>query len=67
MFGGAGTGCVSEILLFNPCDKYLSARERLEYTNSARLQLKMNGLSLSDIIEVQQADGRAVLIQSDII
>ena len=67
MFGGAGTGCVSEILLFNPCDKYLSPKERIEYTNTARLQLKMNGLSLSEIMELQQADGRTVLIQSDII
>ena len=62
MFGGAGTGCVTEVMLFNPCDKYESSLERMEYSESARLQLMYNGVLLTDVKEITQSDGRAVLV-----
>lgn len=65
MFGGAGTGCVTEIMLFNPCDKYESTLERMEYSESARLQLMYNGVLLTDVKEITQPDGRAVLVCAD--
>ncbi len=65
MFGGAGTGCATEIVLFNPTEKYQSAMERLEYTESARIQLRHNGISLTDVKEIRRADGRTSLIAAD--
>ena len=65
MFGGAGTGCVTEIMLFNPCDKYESSLERMEYSESARLQFMYNGVLLTDVKEITQSDGRAVLVCAD--
>lgn len=67
MFGGAGTGCVTEIMLFNPAEKYQSPSERLEYTDSVRLQLKHNGISITDVKELEQSDGRTVLVSADLI
>lgn len=67
MFGGAGTGCVTEVLLFDPTDKYLYPHERIEYTAEVRLQLRHNGLTLSDIKELSHSDGRTVLVASDLI
>ena len=53
-------------MLFNPTEKYASAKERLEYTDSVRLQLKHNGISLSDIKEIQNADGTTVLVSNEL-
>ncbi len=65
MFGGAGTGCVTEIMLFNPHDKYLDKLERLEFAASQRMRLRHNGISMTDVREMTQNDGRTVLINSD--
>ena len=65
MFGGAGTGCVTEIVLFNPTEKYQSTMERPEYSDSARIQLRHNGISLTDVKEIQRVDGRAALIAAN--
>ena len=62
MFGGAGTGCVTEVMLFNPHHKYVEPSERLEYAEGVRLQLRHNGISLSDIKEISRSDGRSVLV-----
>lgn len=67
MFGGAGTGCVTEILLFNPTEKYLYPSERLEFSENARLQLRHNGITMSDIKEIEQSDGRTVLVADNLI
>ncbi|MBQ2729649.1 MAG: DUF58 domain-containing protein [Clostridia bacterium] len=65
MFGGAGTGCVTEVMLFNPKDKYLYPMERLEYADEQRLQLRHNGITMTTVAESTQADGRTVLINAD--
>lgn len=65
MFGGAGTGCVTEVMLFNPKDKYLYPLERLEYADEQRLQLRHNGITMTTVAESTQADGRTVLINAD--
>lgn len=66
MFGGAGTGCLCEILLFDPCDKYESQKERNEYVGGARLQLKQNGISMSNVKEMPTFTGKPVFISDDI-
>ncbi|MBR6676676.1 MAG: hypothetical protein IKL24_05025, partial [Clostridia bacterium] len=67
VFGGAGTGCHTEVLFFNPTDKYVSPAERIDYCEGVRLELRRNGIALSEIIETQQSDGRAVLTATDLI
>ncbi len=65
MFGGAGTGCLCEVLLFDPTDKYQNPRERIEYVGGARLQLKQNGISLSDVKEMPTFSGNPVFITNE--
>ena len=65
MFGGAGTGCVTEIMLFNPHEKYVSPSERLEYSEGQRLALRHNGINMTDVKECSQPDGRVVLINAN--
>lgn len=66
VFGGAGTGCHTEVLFFNPTEKYVSPAERIDYCEGARLELRRNGIALSEIIETQQSDGRTVLTAADL-
>lgn len=56
-FGGAGTGCSAEILLFNPEDKYSSSTQRLEYASSVYLQLRKWGVDMMNIKEREGSDG----------
>lgn len=58
MFGGAGTGCSTEILLFDPEEKYTSPTDRFEYTSSAYIQLRQWGIEMSEIKEHEGSDGR---------
>lgn len=61
MFGGAGTGCSTEVLLFDPEEKYTSPVDRFEYTSSAYIQLRQWGIEMSEIKEREGADGRTHL------
>lgn len=65
MFGGAGIGCVTQVLLFNPCDKYTDPKARMEYAQSGRMDLKFSGINMVDIFESTQNDGRTVLVCND--
>ncbi len=67
IFGGAGTGCVTEILLFNPADKYKNPKERLEYANNCRMEMKYTGINMIDVFEATQSDGKTVLICNELI
>ena len=49
MFGGAGTGCITEILLFNPEDRYADVSARREYAAMCRERLAQDGVMLTQI------------------
>jgi len=48
MFGGAGTGCAAEVLLFNPEDRYGDIRMRREYIDVCRGRLAQDGILLTE-------------------
>lgn len=66
-FGGAGTGCVTEILLTNPYDKYTSPKERLEYVEEAKLRLKQFGITVTEVVESVANDGSAIFTSTDLL
>ncbi len=57
MFGGAGTGCVTEILLFNPEKRYESVARRREYVAMSRARLAHDGILLSEMRPAPSPDG----------
>ena len=57
-FGGAGTGCRTEVLLFNPEEKYASPVSRLRYADSCRLLLRQFGIVMREVEETDGTDGR---------
>lgn len=60
-FGGAGTGCSTEVLLFDPEEKYASPTARFEYTSSAYIQLRQWGVEMTELKEREGSDGKAHL------
>jgi len=57
LFGGAGTGCVAEILLFNPEDRYEDMKIRREYVELCRLRLAQEGVDLTELKAVRDENG----------
>lgn len=57
-FGGAGTGCRTEVLVFDPEDKYVSPVSRLRYADSCRLLLRQYGIVMREVEETDGTDGR---------
>lgn len=53
LFGGAGTGCVAEILLFNPEDRYEDVKIRREYVEMCRIRLAQEGVDLTELRAVR--------------
>ncbi|MBQ8640752.1 MAG: DUF58 domain-containing protein [Clostridia bacterium] len=49
LFGGAGSGCMAEVLLFNPEDRYESVALRREYVAMSRIQLAKDGVNLTEL------------------
>jgi len=49
LFGGAGSGCLAEVLLFNPEDRYESIALRREYVAMSRIQLAKDGVDLTEL------------------
>ncbi|MBR5446275.1 MAG: DUF58 domain-containing protein [Clostridia bacterium] len=49
LFGGAGSGCLAEVLLFNPEDRYESIALRREYIAMSRIQLAKDGVDLTEL------------------
>ena len=49
LFGGAGTGCVTEILLFNPEERYEDIKIRREYVEMCRIRLAQDGVDLTEL------------------
>lgn len=61
MFGGAGTGCVTEILLFNPESRYSDLSVRREYVEMCRDRLAQDGILLSELRPGVGSDGTPTL------
>ena len=49
MFGGAGTGSVTEVLVFNPDERYADPAARVEYIGLCRSRLAQNGVVLTQL------------------
>lgn len=64
MFGGAGTGCVAEVLLFNPESRYEDVTIRREYVELCRLRLAKDGVDLTEVTTVRDETGREFLTRS---
>lgn len=60
-FGGAGCGCVTEVLLFNPSERYTSPAEREEYAADCRMRLRHAGAELYTVRETVSPDGTSHL------
>ncbi len=56
-FGGAGTGCVAELLVFNPEDRYEDIKIRREYVEMCRLRLAQDGVDLTELKAVKDENG----------
>lgn len=60
-FGGSGGGCVTEVLLFNPSDRYESPSDREDYAVNCMITLRHAGADLLCIHEKEALDGGAEL------
>ena len=61
LFGGAGTGCVTEVLLFNPEERYEDARIRREYVEMSRIRLAQDGVDLTELVARKDENGHVTL------
>ena len=57
LFGGAGSGCMAEVLLFNPEDRYESVALRREYVAMSRIQLAKDGVELTELAAATDETG----------
>ncbi len=57
LFGGAGTGCVTEIVLFDPETRYESVSARREYVAACKSRLAHEGVLLSELRQSVAEDG----------
>ncbi len=57
LFGGAGTGCVAELLVFNPEDRYEDIKIRREYVEMCRLRLAQDGVDLTELQAFKDENG----------
>ena len=57
LFGGAGTGCVAEVLLFNPEERYEDVKIRREYVEMSRIRLAQDGVDLTELTAMKDENG----------
>lgn len=57
LFGGAGTGCVAELLVFNPEERYEDVKIRREYVEMCRLRLAQDGVDLTELKTFKDENG----------
>lgn len=65
LFGGAGTGCAAQVLLFNPEERYENVKIRREYVELCRLRLAQDGVELIELKEEKDANGAVFLRSAD--
>lgn len=61
LFGGAGTGCVAEVLLFNPEERYENVSIRREYVEMSRIRLAQDGVDLTELKASKDESGHYTL------
>lgn len=61
MFGGAGSGCVTEILFYNPQNSYTNPMEREEYVAACAAKLHQQGILPQQIQLIERQDAQTVL------
>lgn len=61
LFGGAGTGCVTEVFLFNPEERYEGVLLRREYVGMCRTRLLTEGVELTELEVRKSESGRYTL------
>lgn len=61
LFGGAGTGCVAEVLLFNPEERYEDVSIRREYVEMCRIRLAQDGVDLTELTAKKDESGHYTL------
>lgn len=61
LFGGAGSGCLAEVLLFNPEDRYENVSLRREYVAMSRVQLAKDGVELTELSVENETEGTPIL------
>ncbi len=66
-FGGAGCGCVTEVLLFDPSERYTSPVQRREYVTDCKMRLRHQGADLFELRESTSPDGTSVLQPEELI
>ncbi len=64
LFGGAGVGCVVELLLYNPEDRYTDVKIRREYVEMCRLKLAQDGVALTELCSAKDESGRVTVSQA---
>lgn len=64
LFGGAGTGCLAEILLFNPEDRYENVSIRREYVEMSRIRLAQEGVNLTELTPAKDEYGHITLTKA---
>ena len=62
-FGGAGTGCSVEAVIFSPSDKYEDEALRASYTDGVAADFRRHGLSVVSLSEKVFGDGEHVFIE----
>lgn len=66
LFGGAGSGCIAEVLFFNPSEKYLSPMEREEYAAACAAKLRQQGVLPYQMQLTEQPEKGTVLTATQI-
>ncbi|MBQ7931732.1 MAG: hypothetical protein IJ334_12035, partial [Clostridia bacterium] len=64
LYGGAGTGCVAEVLLFNPEDRYEDIKIRREYVEMCRIRLAQEGVDLTELVAAKDETGTVTLTKA---
>ena len=64
LFGGAGTGCVAEVLLFNPEERYEDISLRREYVEMSRIRLAQDGVDLTELKAAKDESGHYTLTKT---
>lgn len=65
MFGGAGTGCTCEVMLFNPETRYVNPAARKEYAASCKSRFISSGIHMTEFKYIDTSDGRSTLVSVD--
>ena len=61
-YGGAGTGCSTEVVLFSPADKYEDPIRRAAYTSDVCAEFRRSGLSPVLLTEGVDITGSPVFV-----